>query len=127
MKKGVNIIIKENENRILVLKRSPDVEFSPNCWDLPGGKVEDDESFKEAVKREAKEESGLDVEPEDNYFYVFYYPNGKVNVYAFRTKLISGNVQLNEEHTEFRWIFRDKWKTLDYTPSVAATLKEFFK
>lgn len=127
MKRGVNIIIVDNQNRILILKRSPNVEFSPNSWDLPGGKVEDNESLKEAIKREAKEESGLDVESEDNYFYVFHYPNEKINVYAFRTKLIGGNIQLNEEHTEFRWIPGDNWGTLDYTPSVAATLKEFFK
>ncbi|ACQ79793.1 NUDIX hydrolase [Beutenbergia cavernae DSM 12333] len=32
------------------------------CWSLPGGGVEYDESLEEAVVREAKEESGYDVE-----------------------------------------------------------------
>ncbi len=127
MRKGVNIIITDDQNRILALKRKPDVEFSPNLWDLPGGKVENDESLQKAVKREAKEESGLDVEPEERHFFIYHYPNGKIDVYAFRAKLIGGTVQIDEKHTEFKWISKDDWKNLDCTPSVTATLKEFFK
>jgi len=41
--------------------------------------------------------------------------------------IINGNVVLSEEHTEFKWISKDEYKTLEYTPSVGATIKEFFK
>lgn len=127
MKKGVNVIITDNQDRMLVLKRGTSVEFSPNLWDLPGGKVEENESLREAVKREAKEESGLDVELENEHFFIYHYPNGKIDIYAFRVKLISGKISLDEKHTEFRWISKNDWKNLDYTPSVTATLKELFK
>ena len=126
MKKGVNVVITDNQNRILILKRDSNVEFSPSLWDLPGGKVENNETLQKAVKREAKEESGLDVEPKNNYFYLYHYPNGKIDIYAFQANLISGEVVIDEKHTEFKWISKDEWKSLDYTPSVTATLKEFF-
>lgn len=36
-------------------------------WELPAGKVEDDESVKEAAKREAREEIGTDVEIKEEW------------------------------------------------------------
>lgn len=127
MDKGVNIIITDNQDRILVLKRDANVEFSPNLWDLPGGKVERNENLQEAAKRETKEENGLDIEPEDDCFFIYHYPNGKIDIYAFRAKLIGGRISLDEKHTEFRWISKSDWKKLDYTPSVTATLEKFFE
>jgi len=89
--------------------------------------VEENESLREAAKREAKEESGLDIEPEDNYFFIYHYPNGEIDIYAFRVKFIGGEILLDEKHTEFRWVSKNGWKELDYTPSVTATLKKLFK
>ena len=69
MEKGVNVVIINNQGKILVLKRRS-TEFSyPNLWDLPGGRAEDDETLREAAQREAKEESGLQTEIEGNYFF----------------------------------------------------------
>jgi len=127
MKRGVNIVIADNQSKILILKRGSNVEFSPDLWDLPGGRVEDNETLQEAAKREAKEESGLDVELRGNYFYIYHYPNGKIDIYAFHASLAGGNVMLDEKHTEFRWVSKNEWEGLTYTPSVTATLKESFK
>lgn len=127
MKKGINTIITDSQDRVLVIKRKSNVEFSPNLWDLPGGKVEKNESLQGAVKRETKEETGLTVEPESNHFYIFHYPNGKIDIYAFRAKVIGGNIQIDDKHSAVRWVSRRTWRDLDYTPSVTATLIEFFK
>ncbi|MBZ9569398.1 NUDIX hydrolase [Patescibacteria group bacterium] len=132
MKKGVNIVITDNRNRVLILKRSSRSKVSPNLWNLPGGNVKTEESLEQAAKREAKEETNLEIELLDDYSYVFYYSHGKKEntktaVYAFRAESISGEVILDEDHTEFRWVSKDDWKGLDYTPSAAATLSELFK
>jgi len=42
-------------------------------------------------------------------------------------KVFAGEIKLNEEHTEFKWISKDGWEKLNYTPSVTATLNELFK
>ncbi len=127
MKRGVSAIITDDQNRVLVMKRSLKEDFSPGLWDLPGGEAKDSESLKEAVKREAEEEGGFEVEPEKDYFYVYCYPEGKINIYAFRMKIIGGEIRLNEEHTEFKWVSKKNWKDLNYTPSVTATLNELFR
>ena len=51
-------IIVENKNGILLIKR----KNPPGGWALPGGFVEYGESRDSAAVREAKEETGLDVE-----------------------------------------------------------------
>ncbi len=126
MKRGVNVIIADNLGRILILKRSSKDESCPGLWDLPGGGVEKNETLQEAVKREVAEESGLKVKPESDYFYIYHYPK-KIDKYAFRSTLIGGEVLLSKEHTEFKWISKDEWQSLEYIPSVKATLEEFFK
>lgn len=48
----------DNPNEVLGVARKND----PNSFGLPGGKVEDNESVMEAAIREAKEETGLDLQ-----------------------------------------------------------------
>lgn len=132
MKKGVNVIITDNKDRVLVLKRSSRTKTSPNLWNFPGGNVESNEGLQKAAIRETKEETNLEVEPENNYFSIYYYPGGKrknakTAVYAFEAKLVGGKIKLDKTHTEFKWVSKDDWRSLNYTPSAAATLEELFK
>ncbi len=53
----VDIIIEVGGKIVLVERKNP-----PLGWALPGGFVEYGESYEEAAQREAREETGLDVE-----------------------------------------------------------------
>ena len=55
-------IIKNDKGEILVLKRHPKSRTDPDTWELPGGKVENGEFFDDALVREIKEETNLEVE-----------------------------------------------------------------
>lgn len=47
------------DGRILLLNQDTD---GPRAWSLPGGKVEDGETLSEALVREMREETGVEVE-----------------------------------------------------------------
>jgi len=51
-----------DEPHILLLKRSADEIYYPNVFEMPGGKVDpEDLSIRDALSREVKEETGLDL------------------------------------------------------------------
>lgn len=90
------------DGRLLLLKRN--VEPFKGYWHVAGGHVEADETLKDALKREFKEETNLDVE-------VGKIVCGRIEETPDRTKIIvafevtsaRGELQLNEEHTEYGW------------------------
>lgn len=59
------------DNKILLPKRSATLKKMPNKYEFPGGKVEQCESLKEALKRELNEELSIDVNIED----IIEFPN----------------------------------------------------
>jgi 8-oxo-dGTP pyrophosphatase MutT (NUDIX family) len=102
---GAAILVLDNQNRLLMLKRS-----DSGSGGLPGGATEPGEVVEFAAKRETREEAGLEV-GEMLLFGVFSgpelyykYPNGD-EVYNVTIVYVSrnwnGNVTLNEEHTEW--------------------------
>ena len=63
---GVNIILLDKNNNVLLGKRSGDRRGSGN-WSLIGGKLKKGESIEDTAKRELKEEINIDVAKEDIY------------------------------------------------------------
>ncbi|HVX65617.1 MAG TPA: NUDIX hydrolase [Bryobacteraceae bacterium] len=57
---GVGAIVEQG-GRVLLVERGH--EPQKGVWSLPGGVVEAGESLRDAVRREVREETGLDVEP----------------------------------------------------------------
>ncbi|MDD5700164.1 MAG: NUDIX hydrolase [Candidatus Nanoarchaeia archaeon] len=59
---GVPAIIKNSRGEILLGKRSKNVFTYPGYWGLPGGIIEYGETVEQAIKRELKEELGIESE-----------------------------------------------------------------
>lgn len=60
----VSVLIVENEKILLVKHRKNDREY----WVLPGGRLEYGETFVDCALREMKEETGLDIQPQEFLF-----------------------------------------------------------
>ena len=90
--------------KLLILKRKEDDDTHPGLWDLLGGHFESGESAEECMTREAKEESGLDVniiKPGRPVEYSDQY--GRAIEIPFLLSCRSVKVRVSE-HTDFRWI-----------------------
>ena len=57
---GVGAIIVQNERILLARRANPPLQDE---WSIPGGLVETGETIQEALVREAREETGLEIEP----------------------------------------------------------------
>lgn len=94
------ILLEENDQtKILMLKRSDTDKSFPGTWCLPGGRVDEGESFEEACVREVKEETNLDVINKPSLFGV-YEGEFDFKIQAFIVE-VKGKVSLSHEHSEF--------------------------
>ena len=57
----VGAVIKDEKGRLLLVKRGH--EPGAGLWSLPGGRIEPGETDAEALVREMREETGLEIEP----------------------------------------------------------------
>ncbi|WP_066371308.1 NUDIX domain-containing protein [Herbidospora mongoliensis] len=56
----VGAIIRDTEGRLLLIQRGHPP--SEGLWSLPGGRVEEEETDTDALRREIREETGLEIE-----------------------------------------------------------------
>lgn len=94
-----------NEGKVLLLKRRSNDTHKAGQLDIPGGRLELGENPFSGLKRETKEETGLDIEivaPVDVHHFVRD-DMQKITMIIFLCRLQSREIQLSEEHTEYTW------------------------
>ena len=107
---GMAAII-EKDDKILILKRSPEKDFAPSTWEVVTGRLEAEENPILGIEREIQEETGLTAEvimPVDTGF---FYRGGKefpMVFISYYCRYKSGEVNLSWEHSEYKWISIDK-------------------
>ncbi len=101
----VAVAVIERRGRVLVTRRAADAHL-PLVWEFPGGKIERGESPEAAARREAREETGLDVTPIAPLGIVEHdYGERTVRLYFFRCAAPSGRARAPRE-AEARWVRR---------------------
>lgn len=104
MEGKVAIGVIRNQGKFLVIKRSEETSSS-GLWTFPGGKVEKEETVKETVQREIKEETGLEPEVlKKGKSYMNTGELGEWKVFPVLMESTSRKIEMNHEHSEFRWI-----------------------
>tara|TARA_Y100000593_G_scaffold72895_1_gene133924 strand:- start:106 stop:504 length:399 start_codon:yes stop_codon:yes gene_type:complete len=116
--KGAAVLVRNACGDVLLLKRAPESRFAPNQWGYPGGKIEKGETAEEAVIRETQEETQLQLHT--------ITPLGVINgvVEAFYSNDFSGNVEIDFEHTDWKWVPPADLITYDLAPSALDIYEE---
>ena len=90
-----------NNNGDILLIKSP-----KRGWEYPGGMVEPGETFQEALLREVKEESGIDVEITGFFGLCKNIEKDVVNI-DFACKAVGGQLTTSDESSEVLWVKRE--------------------
>ena len=111
----------EKDNCVLATQRGYG-EFK-GMWEFPGGKIEENETREEALKREIKEEMNADIDVKDYLTTIEYdYPNFHLIMHTYLCELINDLkfVYHNEkelEHENMIWVEKDELNHIDFLPA----------
>jgi len=99
-------VITGEQGRALLIRRR-----DTGRWEPPGGVLELDERIHDGLRREVREETGLEVKP---VALTGVYKNMKRGIIAlvFRCEATGGELTTNAEVTEFRWATPDEVREL---------------
>lgn len=117
----VGAIVVDNGKVLLLRRKSGD--FMGGLVELPSGTVDPGEKILDALVRETKEETGLNVTVIEKYTGAFDYTSGsgkKTRQLSFRVQA-TGSVQVNpDEHDAYFWVDPNSsdFNTLNISPET---------
>jgi 8-oxo-dGTP diphosphatase len=122
---AVGVVVFRGEKVLLVRRKHPP---NQDRWAIPGGKVEFGETLRDALRREMKEETNLDVEPRvlmavvevlaEGYHYV---------ILDFLCEEIGGSLTPSSDAKEAKFLSTEEWRSLDLSPTTREMLERFFR
>ena len=110
----VAAIIKKDDCYLLV-KRNKE-KYMGLKWEFPGGKVEKDESFEEALSREILEELNVNIEIH-NKVAEERYQDDEINIvlHYYMCSLIDTDIVLSE-HEAIEWVKKQDFLNYEFVP-----------
>jgi 8-oxo-dGTP diphosphatase len=122
---GVAFVIERN-GKILMLRRSPAKDHAPGEWETGSGRLESGETLDEAVHREVREETGLQVEivqPVATFRFLRGEAREEAVGVTFWCRHRGGEVSLSDEHDRILWASPAEASTLVRTAGEVATIE----
>ena len=109
---GAHALILDKHNKVLITKRSANDDYMPSKWDLPGGSVDMGETVEDALVREVKEETNINITvvcPIYLHTDLSYIPDKQFVQVIYKCDYIDGDIILDyDEHEEYQWIEYDE-------------------
>lgn len=103
--------------RYLVVQRPLTDKHLAGKWEFPGGKIEPNEDFAQALKRELLEELSLTVTVKTILDPIVYqYPTRTIQLWAVLAHCLSEQVILHE-HIDAKWLSLQQSLLLDLAPA----------
>ena len=130
--RGVHLILFNSKNEILLQRRAPDKFWFPDLYSYSVSGGVENETYEEVMKREAREEIGVEIKPSLLFIYKFFQKNDK-GFHAVFYEKYDGNIKADKrEISEIKWIeaielYKDITKNPEkYTPPFIRGMKIFF-
>ena len=113
------------DERILLVRRA---RFpAKGFYSLPGGRVEFGETLHQALHREVREETALEIDIVELAAWREVVPSatgkGHYLILSFAARWRAGEVVLNEEHDDFKWLALDALGELKHTDGLAGVIQ----
>lgn len=115
------IVVKDG--KVLILREASTYDEGANIgkYGVPGGRINADESFFAALKREVMEETGLEIEIGNPLHIGEWWPvikGMKTHIVALYVQChpIGDNIKLSEEHDSYAWIDADNMSDYNIMP-----------
>jgi len=128
---GVGAIIIENSRVVLVKRAHPPLQAE---WSIPGGVLEVGERVREAAIREAREETGLTVEPGELlgvYDRILRDPGKRVQYHYvlidFLCRRVAGDLDAASDAAEVRWFTREELPGLNLAADTLDVIRKGFQ
>lgn len=124
LKVNVSAVVKKDDGRFLLIKRSADETVFPGYWGIPGGTVEKtDETLETALLREFMEEVGIEVKSVGLISNNIVQRPGKTMLYlVFEAAHLSGEPRALEDTESVEWKTYEEAKALQLTPRTLEML-----
>ena len=114
------------DDKILVTQRSEKMKL-PLKWEFPGGKLEENESEIDCIKREILEEINIEIEIVKKISdSIFDYGTFQVKLIPFLANYASGDIVL-AEHKEYRLLAISELTNLDWAEADKPIVEELLK
>ena len=120
----VTCAIIERDGFVLAAQRSA-VMSLPLKWELPGGKIHQEESPSECLRRELFEELNIHVSVGKSLSVSNYqYPTFTVTLHPFICSIEEGEIVLNE-HAAITWLAPNNLHSLDWAEADVPVLESY--
>jgi 8-oxo-dGTP diphosphatase len=124
---AVGVLVRSGD-QVLLIRRGKD-PFK-GYWTLPGGAIELGETAREAARREAQEETGLEVDLGEIATLVDNIVRDEAGRIAFHYVIVDfcarpagGTLRPGSDVTDVRWVGRDELDTLPITEKAGSLLR----
>ena len=109
------------DGKILAAQRKNDSKLG-GFWEFPGGKIEPDESPKEALIREINEELEAEIEIHEEVCTTTYdYDFATVKLTTFRCTMLNDQIVLND-HQDIKWLALSEINSVEWAPADIPTI-----